>query len=208
MSTTEPINVDIRTLGSASTIVALKIKEAGIKLEPTIAGALMGGIISDTLNLTSPTTTEKDKAVLSYLNEIVKLDINSFASEMFKAKSDISDVSTEDLLSKDYKEFNINNQKIGFGVFETVSPNSVLERKTALLEAMTAKKQADNLSMIFFCVVDIYNSNSYLLVASASEQTVAEAVFNGKTEDDTIFLPGIVSRKKQMIPPLENYLTK
>jgi manganese-dependent inorganic pyrophosphatase len=201
----EPIIVKVFPYGCTATVANEILKEKDIKPDANMAGIMISAIVSDTLNLTSPTTTEKDRAAIKELNKIANLDVNELANEMFAAKSDISDIETEELIGKDYKVFDLNGKKVGVGVWETVLPQKVLERKNELMELLTKKKQAENLDCIYFGVVNIFNKRSDMCIVSEKEKKVAEEVFGAKTVDGLMVLDGVVSRKKQMIPALESY---
>jgi manganese-dependent inorganic pyrophosphatase len=183
-------------------------KEKGVTPEKNLAGALIAAILSDTLKFTSPTTTDEDKKAVEELNEVAGVNVDELASEMFAAKSDISDVPTEELLGKDYKVFEMSGKKVGIGVWETVMPQTILERKAEILEKLAQKKTAEGLDLIYFSGVDILNGNSDLFVVSEGEKQVAEAVWGSEVSEGILPLAGVVSRKKQIVPPLENYFSK
>jgi manganese-dependent inorganic pyrophosphatase len=207
LSLSEPISVRTKPVVSTATMIAQIFNEDNIEITKNVAGILLAGIISDTLNLTSPTTTEKDKKIVEALNKIANIDIERLAKDMFAAKSDISDIPTEELLNKDYKNFEIVGKKIGFGVWETVLPEAVLEREQEIINILDKMKQEESLDFVFFAVVDILNNNSVFIIISDTEKEVAEAAFGGKVENGLMKLEGVVSRKKQMIPPLEKYFS-
>lgn len=206
LSLSEPILVEIKPIGSTSTIITDIFQSKKVALSAEIASLLIAGIVSDTLNLVSPTTTEKDKEAVEFLNQIARLDIDRLSDEMFVAKSDISDTTTNELITKDYKVFDMKGKKVGIGVWETVLPKSVLERKNEILSALEKKKKSDELDLVFFAVVDIIKNSSILLVINRGEKRVAEEAFKVKIEDSLGKLPGIVSRKKQIVPAIEKVL--
>jgi len=203
-----PIFCRIEPVGSTSTLLAKMFAEKNISVSETDAKLLIAGILSDTLNLTSPTTTDDDRKILEELNKIASLDIAKFASEMFKAKSSLEGISLSDIITLDYKNFEMGTHKVGVGTWETTHPESVNEKKDEIMGALSFKKQAEDLEYIFFMVADILQQNSQLYVVGEEEQILAEKVFGQKAEDKIIFLPGVVSRKKQVIPPLTEELTK
>lgn len=204
--TNEPVLVQIWPVGSTPTMLLHLFKEGGVEISKDLAGAMIATIISDTLNLSSPTTTEKDRKAIVELNEIAGVDLNELADEMFKAKSDISDISTEELLKKDYKVFEMGGKKVGIGVWETVLPQVILSRKTEILEKLSEIKSKDGLDFIFFYSVDILNTKSDLYIAGEGEEGVARGVYSTEIADGVMELPGVVSRKKQMTPLIEKYL--
>jgi manganese-dependent inorganic pyrophosphatase len=143
--------------------------------------------------------------MVTWLNDFAKLDIDDLADNMFKAKSDISDIPTDELLGKDYKQYDMNGKKIGFGVWETVAPKVVMARNDEIITSLKKRKSEEGLDYIFFGVVDILGNNSNMYLISDKEKDAAISAFNGKEKDSLMYLQGIVSRKMQMIPPLEKY---
>lgn len=204
----KPIFSRVEPVGCTATVIYKILKEKNIKIDKTSATLIIACIVSDTLNLTSPTTSIDDKKILKELNKTVKLDLKKFVKAQFAAKSSLEGISTGDIISKDYKNFDISASKVGIGVWETTDTESVSSKKNELLAAMAAKKQAEKLDYVFFLIVDILKENSIMYVLSDSEKTLAEKAFGAKAENGEIFLKGVVSRKKQVVPPLMAELTK
>jgi len=201
-----PITVKIEPVGSTCTIICKLFKENNKQISQQQASLMLAGIISDTLNLKSPITTEEDVEAVKQLKAISDFNVDNLASGMFKAKSDLTGVSIETVVNQDYKNFEIAGKKVGFGVFETVSPESALERVEEIFTALKNKKQAENTDYMFFAVVDIVGEMAYLMLLSKMEEDLALRVYRGKSNGKYMILPGIVSRKKQMIPVLEKTL--
>ncbi len=208
VSTEKPIFCRCEPLGSTSSLAARLFEENGSILSEKMAKLLLAGIVSDTLNFTSPTTTNEDRVIADKLNAIAKLNIESFASDMFKAKSSLEGISVADMVSLDYKIFEMGSEKVGVGTWETTDPDTVNEKSAEIKQQLEAKKEADGLSMIFFMVVDIIKQNCFLYTVSEKEQMVAEQVFGVVAKDAVLELVGVVSRKKQIVPPLTEYLVK
>lgn len=206
LSTPHPISVTIKPLGATSTIIARIFNSEKIKPSEKVASILLAGIISDTLNFGSPTTTKEDKAAVEYLNKFARIDLEDLAIEMFKAKSDISGIDTKELIGKDYKVFDMKGKKVGIGVWETVLPEVILERGQEILEELKSKKQSDSVALIYFAAVDILNNKSTLFVVGDEEKIVAEKAFGVKVENSLVELIGVVSRKSQIAPPIETAL--
>ncbi|NTU69728.1 manganese-dependent inorganic pyrophosphatase [bacterium] len=204
--TSEPINVRIETLGSTATLIAKMYKEKGVIPPKEIASILICAIMSDTLKFTSPTTTEEDKNIAEELNKIAQIDIDQVSREMFEAKSDISDITTEELLSKDYKVFDMAGKKVGIGVWETVNTKVILDRKTEILEKLESLKEKDSLDFVYFAAVDILEGNSELFIINEEAGRIATKAFNAETVDSVMYLKGVVSRKKQITPKIEEAL--
>lgn len=203
LATKMPITMRTEVIGATSTIVAKMYREQGVSLSKEIAGLLLCGIISDTFNLNSPTQTDQDKEVYEWLREQTGLNANELAVDMFNAKSDISDITTSALLSGDYKVFDFSGKKVGIGVWETVLPEKVLERKDEIKTVLEEKKKAEGVSLIYFAVVDILNNKSHLFLLSQEEESVAQKAFGGPVTEGLMELAGIVSRKKEIAPAIE-----
>ncbi len=204
-----PIEVTFKPWGSTSTIIADLFFQQKRELDQPTAGILLASILSDTLCFQSPTTTKKDREIVEALKPLAKIqDEKEFAKQMFKAKSDIVNLSTEKILDLDYKLFEIGNKKIGIGVAETVEPERLMERKNSFLEAMKNKTQEESLDYIYFLVVDILNSHTVGFMIDEKHAALFETIFGGKTKNHELDLGNRVSRKKQIVPPLTEYLSK
>lgn len=208
IQTEKPIFCRIEPIGSTSSLVAKMFFEKGISLSEKNAKLLLAGILSDTLNLTSPTTTTQDGELARKLNGIAGLDIDSFVSEMFKAKSSLDGISIEDIVSIDYKTFEMGEKNVGIGTWETTHPESVNAKKDEIMKALVDKKTEEKLDYIFFMVVDILKQCCQLYVVGEAESVLAEKVFGAKAKDSIVLLDGVVSRKKQIVPPLMEELTR
>lgn len=208
LSTEKPIFLRNEPIGSTSSLLAKMFRENGKNISEKNAKLLLAGILSDTLNLTSPTTTDEDKEIVSELNDIAKIDIKRFVGEMFEAKSSLEGISTEDIINLDHKTFNIGKFKVGVGTWETTSPATVNVKKEEIIESLKKKKETENLDYLYFMIVDILRQNCDLYIISEDERMLAEKVFQGKTENQMMILKGVVSRKKQITPPLTEVLTK
>ena len=203
LSTSTPILVITEPVGSTSTIIAKIAFQNNIKINTQEASLLVSGIISDTLKFSSPTTTEIDKKTLKELNEIAKIDIDELAQEMFKAKSDLAGITDKELISKDYKNFNIKGKKVGVGVFETVDPKPALERAEDIKKELVQKKNNEKLDYLIFAVIGIVNKKAYFMTPAPEDEQLLTKALNIKKEGNYLVAPGIVSRKKQIIPALE-----
>ncbi len=205
--TLKPIYCRVEPLGSTSTIIAKIFRENNKKPTKKQASLLLAGIISDTLLLTSPTTTKQDKETVKWLNKIAKIDLKKFAKEMFEAKSSIKGLKIEDIIFKDYKEFNFSGKKFGIGVWETVDAAPFEGKEEKIIKALSLAKKAKKLDLLFFGVVDIYKKMLYLYLLGDDERKVAKKAFSVETKDKQIVkIKGVVSRKKQMVPPISKNL--
>ncbi len=202
IETEKPIFVRVEPLGSTASLLTKVFQEKKVIFTPIIAKLLLAGIFSDTLNLTSPTTTEEDKEMVTKLNKIALINQEYFVQKMFTAKSSLEGITIKNIITLDYKEFTTAKTKIGIGVWETTLPDKVNEKKDLLWNALKKQKKENQLDYLFFMVVDILQKNSYLYLISEKETKLAQAIFSGKIEKNILFLEGIVSRKKQVVPPL------
>ena len=200
IKTSLPIYFRVEPVGCASTLIFKLFQEKEILLNKKQAFLLLCAILSDTLKFNSPTTTKEDIKIAKKLSEICKENINKLAEKMFKAKSDISGINLNDLILQDYKKYSEKNASFGIGVCETVLPETVLEKKQEILKLLSKIKKQKKLDLIFFAVVDIIKKQTHLFVVGEAEKLIAEKSFNKKSKDNLIFLPGIVSRKKQIVP--------
>ena len=168
-----------------------------------IKGLMLSCILSDTLEFRSPTTTEVDRRIAQMLARELNVDIPSYAAEMFAAKSDVSAFSDAELLRMDSKEYNVDGVEMRVSVLETTSPGTVLARKASLMAAMDGVAKEDGADQVLLFVVDILKEEATLLVPNDLTRQIAEKSFGAKVSGDTVVLPGIMSRKKQIIPVLK-----
>lgn len=197
-----PINITIRPLACTATIMHDLIGDDLDRAPDAIKGAMLTCILSDTLEFRSPTTTPHDRAVAEKLAGALGVSIPAYAAEMFAAKSDVSAFSDDALLRLDSKEYEVGGRKLRVSVIETTAPQVLLDRKAALMAAMPAVAQADGADEVLLFVVDILREEATLLIPNDFIRQVAEKSFGVKAADDSVVLPGIVSRKKQIIPNL------
>ena len=198
-----PINITIRPLACTATIMHDLIGDEDLARAPrAIKAAMLTCILSDTLEFRSPTTTPHDRAVAEKLARDLGLSIPDYAAEMFAAKSDVSAFSEEALLRMDSKEYELGGKQLRVSVLETTAPQVLLDRKAALMAAMPGVASADGADEVLLFIVDILNEQATLLVPNDFVKQVAEKSFNATVSGDSVLLPGIMSRKKQIIPAL------
>ena len=203
LETKGPIDITIRPLACTATIMVDLMGDDAAKMPDAIKGAALSCILSDTLEFRSPTTTEHDRAVAEKLAADLGIDIASYASELFEAKSDISAFSDAELLRMDSKEYTVDGKEFRVSVLETTAPKLVLDRKDSLMASMVDVAKEDGADQVLLFVVDILNEEATLLVPNDLVKTVAEKSFGATVSGDTVVLPGIMSRKKQIIPNLK-----
>ena len=208
-STKEPLFIRAEPIGSTCSIVSKMFFEDKIELKQEEASLLISAIISDTLYFKSPTSTKEDVLLLEKLNKIAKIEnMEKFALEMFAKKSDLGDISIEKLVKMDYKEFNLNGNKIGVGVMETTMPDYGLNRKNEISQNLTKIIKNDGLDYAFLSIIDILNEKNYTIVANEKTANILKEIFKGEIEKENIVNLGrILSRKKQIIPKLEEYFS-
>lgn len=202
LATSKPLRVTIRPYGCVATVIAEIMGKDFEKMDKSMAGLMLAGIMSDTLNLTSPTTTDQDRAVVAKLVEISGIDKDAFATGMFDAKSDISDLTAEQVITTDTKVFDFGGKNYRVSVIETTQPKFALDRLAELRATASELMNKDNLAGVLVFIVDIINSNATLFCTAGSEELCSKA-FSKDWENGLMQLPGVVSRKKQIVPELE-----
>lgn len=206
IQTGNPIYFRNEPLGSTSTIVAKTFFENGITPSREIAGLLCSAIISDTLLFRSPTCTAIDKEICLKLAEIANIEVESYSKEMFKAGTSLKGKSVDEIFNQDYKPFTIEGIKVGVAQVNTMDIEGFMPLKDEMLAYMEKKAEENGLKMIMLLLTDIINEGSQVLVAGKMPE-IAEKTFNVTLENNTAYLPGVLSRKKQVVPPLTNTIT-
>lgn len=204
--TTIPINFRNMPVGSTNTIIYTLYRENKIDIPNDIAGIIMAGILSDTLLFKSPTTTELDKEVVINLSKQTGIDYNDFAMKMFKAGSKIKNKSPEEILYYDFKNFSIDNKRIGIGQISTVNPTDILDDKEVYINLLNKIENDHNYYVITLFVTDIINDCSYCLFNDKAKDILEESF--DRSFYQGICMPDILSRKKQIIPAIMNTLEK
>ncbi|MCB6179195.1 manganese-dependent inorganic pyrophosphatase [Rhodobacter sp. Har01] len=203
LKTKNPIDITIRPLACTATIMADLMGADLAKAPKAIKGAMLSCILSDTLEFRSPTTTPHDKAVAEKLAAELGVSIPELAAQLFEAKSDVSAYSDAALLRMDSKEYTIAGKELRVSVLETTAPKLILDRKAALMAAMPGVAQEDGADQVLLFIIDILKEEATLLVPNDLVKQIAEASFPCTFTGDTVVLPGIMSRKKQIIPALK-----
>lgn len=204
LATKTPINITMRPVAATATVMYSIMREPALDNMPDpIKGLILSCILSDTLEFRSPTTTPRDIEIAERLAKDLKLDIPEYAAEMFAAKSDISHFSDAELLRLDSKIFDVDATKFRVSVLETTSPATVLDRQASIMDSMTAVATEDGVDHVLLFVVDILNEQSTLFIPNDAVKSIAEKSFGITVSGDSVILPGVVSRKKQIIPNLK-----
>ena len=203
LETKGPINIVMEPLACTATIMWKIIGKDMAHMPDPVKGAMLTCILSDTLEFRSPTTTAEDKAIAEELARDLGIDISEYAAKMFAAKSDVSAFSEAELLRMDSKEYEVDGKQFRVSVLETTSPQMVLDRKDALVAAMPGVAAEDGADQVLLFVIDILNEEATLLVPNDLVKSIAKNSFGADAKGDTVVLPGIMSRKKQIIPNLK-----
>lgn len=201
IQTSGPLYFRSEPIGSTSTIVGKCFFENGIRPSKQAAGLLCGAIISDTLLFRSPTCTPQDKSICLKLAEIAGINVEEFAKEMFKAGTSLKGKTVEQIFNQDFKPFGIEDTRVGIAQVNTMDIEGFMPLKDEMLAYMNTKAKEANLDMVLLLLTDILNEGSQILVAGDRPEIVEKA-FNVKLEDSTAFLDGVLSRKKQVVPPI------
>lgn len=201
IQTANPIFFKNEPVGSTSTIIANLYFDMGIKPTRNIAGILCAAIISDTLKFKSPTSTYTDQITAEKLGEIAGIDIEEFSNAMFKAGSSLQGKTPGEIFHQDMKEYRLGNLKVGIGQIYTMDLESLSEIRPQLIDYMEDFCRDKSYNLIMLLVTDILNQGSEAIYAGESKELVAKA-FNVETKSGSVYLEGIVSRKKQVIPSI------
>lgn len=207
ISTTSPLFFRAEPVGSTATIISEMYLESGLRPSKEIAGLLCAAIISDTLLFRSPTTTDVDRRILDRMSKIADLDIEDFANKMFKAGTSLKEKSPVDLVEGDVKTFTIGKDAIRVGQVMTMNPEELEPLRDEITRLMQEKIDSKGESTFVLVLTDIFNETSELLVVGEHLEGIEEE-FGHKVENGTISAPGVLSRKKQVIPRLTNAILK
>jgi manganese-dependent inorganic pyrophosphatase len=201
IETKVPVMATFDPIGSTATLVVERFRLNGMEPTPPTAAMLLAAILSDTVILSSPTATDRDRAVVTYLELLLQVDATRLGREMFEAASDVSDVSAEEIVSRDAKEYQVGSgQTIWIAQIETVGTGPLLARREELLGAMGAIREARDSPLYALMVTDIAAKGTHLLVSG--DMGPIERTFEVHAQDHVVELPGVMSRKKQVAPKL------
>lgn len=198
IGTSAPINFRNMPVGSTNTIIYMLYKENHIDIPRNIAGLMISGIISDTLLFASPTTTQIDKDVVCELAKTAKIDYQKYALEMFKAGSNLKDKTEEEIFYADFKNFSIDNKKIGVSQVSTINVEDILNNSKNYISLMNDLIKHNDYYMVILFVTDILNDGSYIYYNDKAIDILDDCF--GPDLKQGKFLQGVVSRKKQVIP--------
>ena len=203
VTTNSPIFCCVKPVGCTGTVIKDLYDAEGIAVEPKVAGLMLSAILSDTVNFKSPTCTDADKKAVAELKEIAAVDdTDALFMDMLKAKSAVDGVPAKDLLNRDYKDFDMNGNKVGCGQLELAALDQVAAIEDDLYAAMKAQKAAGGHHTILLMLTDVVKEGTKLVVLS-DDASITEKAFEGKLENNSMWIPGMMSRKKQTVPNMQ-----
>lgn len=210
LSLNQPIFMTFKTWGASSTIIYYLMKENDFTPDKKLAGLMLSAILSDTVGFKSSTCTDQDIKTAKKLAELAEInDLAALTLEIFKAKSDLSQLSCEQMVKNDYKIFDFAGKKVLIDQLETVEQEQLItEKKDCLLEAMQKVKEELGVALIFVVISDILQVNSKILLLGTQEQEIAELAFSTKASNQIIDIGAKLSRKKEIAPAIEQTITK
>ena len=203
IGTNMPISFRNMPVGSTNTIIYNLYKEHRINIPKKMAGLMLSGILSDTLILTSPTTTDEDVVAVKDLSKIAKIDYKDYGYKMIKAGSSLEGMTKEQVLYKDYKNYVINGNKVGLGQVITTDINEVLNEKEEYIDLLNTVSEKNNYLFVCLFITNILDNGTYVLYSDRAKDILSSA-FDIENISEGQFLNGIVSRKKQILPELMN----
>lgn len=203
ITTNAPIFFVTMPVGCTGTVLHKLYADAGVTPEKNVAGIMLASILSDTVLFKSPTTTDLDKVACEDLAKIAGVDdIEALAMEMFKAKSAVEGVPAKDLVFRDYKDFDMNGKKVGIGQLELVDLSLVENMRDDLYKAVEEVKAEGGRHTVLLLLTDIMKEGSDVMIAT-DDAAIVEKAYGIKVEGTTIWVDGMMSRKKQAVPPLQ-----
>ena len=205
--TSDPLYFRAEPVGCTATILKKIYKENGLEISKKMAGLMLSAIISDSLLFKSPTCTEEDIQAARELADIAGVNADRYGMEMLKAGADVSGKTVEQLLSLDAKEFQMGHAKVEIAQVNAVGVEDVLNRREEIESALSRKVEENGLDLFLFVVTDILTNDSTAIAVGKAAEAVEQA-FNVRLAGNQALLKGVVSRKKQIVPPLTEALSK
>lgn len=201
INTTNPINFRNMTVGSTNTIVYFMYKENNVEIPKEIAGIMLSGLLSDTLCLQSPTTTEIDKKVAEDLALIAGVDYEKYALDMFKAGTSLEGLTKEEVIKSDFKSFPIGDEKMAIGQVFTLDVDRIFDELDTYIEKLEEINNKEGYKFIIIAITDILKNGSYLIFTE-NAKSVLESIYKLDDIKQGYYVDGLVSRKKQILPAI------
>jgi manganese-dependent inorganic pyrophosphatase len=206
IETMSPVFFRNQPVGCTATIITQMYEEAGVEIEKPIAGLLCSAILSDTLMFRSPTCTPVDEQIARKLAQIAEIEIEDYAKQMFRAGSDLKGKKEDEIFYLDYKKFSSEGVNFGVGQITSLDQDELDEIKEKIVPYMQSVRSEQGLNMVFFMLTNIIQETTYLLMTGDNSQTIINQAFEVESKDGLAVLPGVMSRKKQLIPNILNIL--
>lgn len=204
----EPIAILVKPWGSSCSIIFDLYKSSDVKIEEKLAGLMLSAILVDTVITKSPTCTEKDKEIIVELAKLAEIDNwQEFGMEIFKVRASVSELSDEEIIKSDFKDFNMKAGKFGVGQVETVDLSEYANREDLILEKLKELKERDGYHTVILFITDIIKEGSQFLVVSDDESRFAQAL-GKELVKGRVYVDGVLSRKKQVTPKLQEIFDK
>jgi manganese-dependent inorganic pyrophosphatase len=200
-SHSSPIEITIKPWGSSNSIIYKRYLENGIKISKEIAGLMLSAILDDTVITKSPTCTKIDEIIIAELAGLVGVpDWKDYGMEMFKVKASVSGMSADEIIKMDYKDFELGAGKFGIGQVEVVDLSEFDEKEDDLINSMKELQEKDDYHSVILLITDIINEGSRVLIVTRDQEKSEEAL-GEKIENNKTYVKGLMSRKKQIVPP-------
>ncbi len=204
LQTSKPILFHTEPVGSTSTIIAKKMIKDGLVIPNNMAGLLLSGILSDTVIFKSATTTQEDKSIALRLAEQLNINAEEYGMELKKAKSSIKNKTSREVIMSDFKKFDTNNYSYGIGQLEVVDYDEANERKNEIISELERIRVEEGLRTAMLMVTNILRNETRLWFTGDEE--VIKKAFNKEPKNNEVLLEGVMSRKKQVVPPIDEAL--
>lgn len=201
--TTDPLYMRVEPVGCTGTILNKMFKEQGFEVTKESAGLMLSAIISDTLLFKSPTNTPEDEAAAKELAKIAGVDLKDYGLNLLRAGTNLGEKSDDDILNADAKNFDMHGKNVRIGQVNVIGFDEIQQREAAILQLMNDQLSENGYDLFALIITDVLESDSYSLVVG-EDLSAFESAFSKKVTDHKVDLPGVVSRKKQIVPPLTN----
>lgn len=207
-SYSDPIEIKVKPWGSTTSIVYWLYEENNLEIDKNLAGLMLSAVLDDTVITKSPTCMDVDKEIIKELAGLAEVsDWENYGLEMFKVKSSVKDLSAKDIIKLDYKDYQFKAGKFGLGQVETVNLSELESREDELLSELDKIRQTENYHSVILFITDIMKEGSKVLVTTSDQVKVEEAL-GSKLEAGKVYIEGLISRKKQVIPKFTEIFDK